>query len=496
MVSCLYCVHPEKWFFTTLLEYRWSYLCRIFLSLAFLFSAFMLALPPASAQVTSAEPEAEMLQTEQVQEEGVQDEMTPDMDLLLREVIFKHPQIAAASARSCRANYSLNIAKARNRPQITGSLEGNSALLSSVDYNDDTEKGRQLRGRAFNKPAYDNAVDVVFSLDKVLWDAGKLNFDISAEEFGYRADVLRREEAVSQLVLDLIGNAANLEYAARRVQHYQTLLKEMAPFVETVEARVEAGVARIELLRQVKITVLDAEFQLRTAENDLRLAEQNVNNQFQISQLDAQQILNFYIQSRTTDITPGNAEEARLVRIYDLEAQRAAAQNQSVSAEVKPQLTLRIDTRLFDVSALGQNYEVIGNIGFRMPLYDGGLNNARKQQTAQSVRESLSQRREEVRNINNEYQRYRKLYTDSIKAREQLSDRFATQKERISSLLTIADRADISILELIRLQSELTSTTVQLERINLDNEILFARRMHLTDQLLPSLGLGKREITC
>lgn len=155
MVSCLYCVHPEKWFFTTLLEYRRSNLCRIFLSLAFLFSAFMLALPPASAQVTSAEPEEEMLQTEQVQEEGEQDEMTPDMDLLLREVIFKHPQIAAASARSCRANYSLNIAKARNRPQITGSLEGNSALLSSVDYNDDTEKGRQLRGRAFNKPAYD-----------------------------------------------------------------------------------------------------------------------------------------------------------------------------------------------------------------------------------------------------------------------------------------------------------------------------------------------------
>lgn len=40
MVSCLYCVHPEKWFFTTLLEYRRSNLCRIFLSLAFLFSAF------------------------------------------------------------------------------------------------------------------------------------------------------------------------------------------------------------------------------------------------------------------------------------------------------------------------------------------------------------------------------------------------------------------------------------------------------------------------
>ena len=138
MVSCLYCVHPEKRFFTTLFnysqaeywqkeywqkEYWQTFLCHIFLSLAFLFSAFMLALPPAFAQVTSAKPEAEMLQTEQVQDEGTQDGDVPDLYLLLRQVIFKHPQIAAASARSCRANYSLNIAKARNWPQVTGSRE-------------------------------------------------------------------------------------------------------------------------------------------------------------------------------------------------------------------------------------------------------------------------------------------------------------------------------------------------------------------------------------
>ena len=43
---------------------------------------------------------------------------------------------------------------------------------------------------------------------------------------------------------------------------------------------------------------------------------------------------------------------------------------------------------------------------------------------------------------------------------------------------------------------ELASTTVQLDRSALDNEILFARKMHYADELLSALGFDKGDVTC
>ena len=353
-------------------------------------------------------------------------------------------KITSASARACYANYSLNVTRAKAAPQLSGTLESNRSLLSSVDYSEAGTDTR-VRDRAFNKTAYNNAVDVVLRLNKPLWDAGKLDYDISADEYNYTANVLRRQEAMSQLLLDLVIATTNLEYANRRLSVYTALVEEMAPHIETIEARVEAGVARFELLRQVKIIALDAEFERRAAENDQFLAQQNLTNQFTVSAQNSTDIFGLFAQNRSRDLFATNAETALTVRIFDLEAQRAAAQNQSIVAEKKPQINLTLDTRFFDLNKFGQEYEVIGGIGLTMPLYDGGANAARQQQTAQSVREALSQRRAEIRNINTEYQRFRQVFADSVEVRKQLQDKKAAQIERKESLLTISDRADVSV---------------------------------------------------
>lgn len=414
---------------------------------------------------------------------------------ILREVILRHPEITSASARACYASYTLNATRAKAAPQLSGTLESNRSVLSSVDYSEAGTDTR-VRERAFNKAAYNNAVDVVLRLNKPLWDAGKLDYDISADEYNYTANLLRRQDAMSRLLLDLVIATTNLEYANRRLSVYTALVEEIAPHIETIEARVEAGVARFELLRQVKIIALDAEFERRAAENDQFLAQQNLTNQFTVSAQNSTDIFGLFAQNRSRDLSLTSAETALTVRIFDLEAQRAAAQNQSIVAEKKPQINLTLDTRFFDLNKFGQEYEVIGGIGLTMPLYDGGANAARQQQTAQSVREALSQRRAEIRNINTEYQRFRQVFADSVEVRKQLQEKKAAQIERKESLLTISDRADVSVLELISLMVELASTAVQLDRSALDNEILFARKMHYADELLSALGFDKGDVTC
>lgn len=414
---------------------------------------------------------------------------------ILREVILRHPEITSASARACYASYTLNATRAKAAPQLSGTLESNRSVLSSVDYSEAGTDTR-VRERAFNKAAYNNAVDVVLRLNKPLWDAGKLDYDISADEYNYTANLLRRQDAMSRLLLDLVIATTNLEYANRRLSVYTALVEEIAPHIETIEARVEAGVARFELLRQVKIIALDAEFERRAAENDQFLAQQNLTNQFTVSAQNSTDIFGLFAQNRSRDLSLTSAETALTVRIFDLEAQRAAAQNQSIVAEKKPQINLTLDTRFFDLNKFGQEYEVIGGIGLTMPLYDGGANAARQQQTAQSVREALSQRRAEIRNINTEYQRFRQVFADNVEVRKQLQDKKAAQIERKESLLTISDRADVSVLELISLMVELASTAVQLDRSALDNEILFARKMHYADELLSALGFDKGDVTC
>ena len=414
---------------------------------------------------------------------------------ILREVILRHPEITSASARACYASYTLNATRAKAAPQLSGTLESNRSVLSSVDYSEAGTDTR-VRERAFNKAAYNNAVDVVLRLNKPLWDAGKLDYDISADEYNYTANLLRRQDAMSRLLLDLVIATTNLEYANRRLSVYTALVEEIAPHIETIEARVEAGVARFELLRQVKIIALDAEFERRAAENDQFLAQQNLTNQFTVSAQNSADIFGLFAQNRSRDLSLTSAETALTVRIFDLEAQRAAAQNQSIVAEKKPQINLTLDTRFFDLNKFGQEYEVIGGIGLTMPLYDGGANAARQQQTAQSVREALSQRRAEIRNINTEYQRFRQVFADSVEVRKQLQEKKAAQIERKESLLTISDRADVSVLELISLMVELASTAVQLDRSALDNEILFARKMHYADELLSALGFDKGDVTC
>lgn len=90
---------------------------------------------------------------------------------ILREVILRHPEITSASARACYASYTLNATRAKAAPQLSGTLESNRSVLSSVDYSEAGTDTR-VRERAFNKAAYNNAVDVVLRLNKPLWDAG------------------------------------------------------------------------------------------------------------------------------------------------------------------------------------------------------------------------------------------------------------------------------------------------------------------------------------
>ena len=160
----------------------------------------------------------------------------------------------------------------------------------------------------------------------------------------------------------------------------------------------EAGVNRLSDLRVIKVMLLDHEISQTQVQRQLVLIEADLKQRFKLDFKSALPLMVAYRAQKPDAINVIDSMTTREVRQLDYELSSARMELERLQSERKSRLSATLDTTFFDADSFSQEYEVAGSLQFSLPLYDGGSNQARQQETQWRSRGINSERDNTIRN--------------------------------------------------------------------------------------------------
>ena len=284
--------------------------------------------------------------------------------------IYNHPAVAVQRSQACQALSQVDLAKADIRPQLSARLVGGSSLSSHIER-------RETHVRRFD----DREIDGVLTLEQTLYDWGISDAGIGIAQNSHQAAILGIALEMDRIAADILSIMLSQQELVVVDRLYRGHRQDIDDLAAQVEASVEAGIGRLSDLRIVKVMQLDAEIAHIQAERQMELLRADLQQRFELDFVSAAPLIAAYRQARPEEVPVLDSTRTREVKRLDYELASSALELQRLKAERKPSFTAIVDTTLFDVDSFSQEYEIAGRLQFRMPLYDGGSNAARQQET-------------------------------------------------------------------------------------------------------------------
>lgn len=303
------------------------------------------------------------------------------------DAIATHPSVQAFRSQVCQARSQIDLANADLLPQISGRLVGGSSLSSHIEK-------RETNARRFD----DREIDAVISVNQKLYDWGIARAGADIAENNRQSALLGVQIEQDRIAADIISTMMTHAELVAHDRLYDQHRQEIDNLAMQIQAGVEAGVNRLADLRVIKVLQLDHEIAQTQVQRQLALIEDDLKQRFK---LDFKSSLPLYVAFRAhkpDDILIIDSMTTREVRRLDYELSSARLEIQRLQSERKPQLSATLDTTFFDADSYSQEYEMAGRLQFSLPLYDGGSNKARQQETEWRRRGITSERDNTVRN--------------------------------------------------------------------------------------------------
>jgi len=386
--------------------------------------------------------------------------------------VVSHPNVAAARANICSAASNFDLAESRQYPQVSVDLQGGSTLSSNI-------KRRETLSRRFD----DDAIDAVVRVNQVLYDWGVIDADKQIALNDAAAQRLSMQIQIDRVAADIVDLAMRIAENHDLAVLYEGYAKDLAPIGAQVEAGVNAGVMRIGDLRAYKVIELDAQIQLTLANRQIDLNEAELSNRFALDADTAVALLGRFRLARPETPPSISSETIREIRRLDFEIQSNTTQIGKLEAEKKPQFTGQFNTTFFDIDGFSREYEMVGQVRFSMPLYDGGSNEARQAEATWQGRslnnerdDLIRQHRNQVENVIETLRQSRERYAANSEKMTELEDRLEEAEARQGQ--TESDPLSVTRLmeQIAELEAEQISLSYQIEGALLRG-VFFADRL-------------------
>ncbi len=408
--------------------------------------------------------------------------------------LFSHPALQAGRARTCQALYRLGLNKAEAKPQVSGSISGQRKLFGHYKDSNNTDKDRaETRGASEHEL---DVYDVEVRLRHKLWDWNVTNNRIRAEQLAHEAERLRLDLNLSEQLLQLLSFSIRLHLFSNVVSLNQQTVADLTPHIEAIEAQGEAGFVRLAEVRRARLLLLDAEIALKEAENSLQQTREGLQTRFRLSEEDALDLLDQFLVVRPQALMSKPIETLKSVEAIELQVRQSVHDIEAIDAELLPVLDLNIDGTIFDIADFESEYEVLGQLSFSMPLYDGGSNKARLSEASWRLRELGQDKRRQLQDVENELVDILQQYNDTIEVMHDLQDRAQAGEERLESLLALAASAEVQRISIAEAYLERRSTQERLMNNQASLELLRANNLHQLDELNPLLNMNVGDGTC
>ena len=322
----------------------------------------------------------------------------PPLPTKLRQAVLLDPQVAEASARACQMAHRLGLARNKGRPQVSASITGSRQLVGRIKKISqgrtilDGNRIRQIppphyaeeirrsgaHTREFDHHEKNNIYDGKVSVRHTFLDWGQqsnLNearrLALEAARIGARG--LMRERSHELLRLALLLRRAEDVIAVRKAGY-----AAVQADVESVRARVEAGVGRVAELREAQLVALDQEIAINRVEAERDQIRERMIAEFDIDETDAHQLVQTFMSRRPVNL-PVLQAGTMLAEIVPAEAEylvRAQVLPQNVK-DVQPGQIARISLAAYDPSRYGVIMGVVRQVASNttqpenaMPFYE------------------------------------------------------------------------------------------------------------------------------
>ena len=191
-----------------------------------------------------------------------------------------------------------------------------------------------------------------------------------------------------------------------------------------------------------------------------------------------------------------DSTRTREVKRLDYELASAALELQRLKAERKPSFTAFVDTTLFDVDSFSQEYEIAGRLQFRMPLFDGGSNAARQQETRWRSRGIGNDRDNLIRNHQSQTEQVLNQIKRLMGDLEKNTAKIAELDLQVEAAKAREGQVESNPLAMTNLLNDRFQLILAQETLSKEIEMERLRGLFFADALGSTLNLTPGKISC
>lgn len=427
----------------------------------------------------------------------------------LKQKILLDPKVEEARARVCQMVHRLGLAKAGARPQLSASISGSRQIVGRIKrdpsasglFRRTTPQQQEIHEsgahrREFNHRQENNIYDGKLTLRHRVIDWGQNRNRIEAGKLRHEVARIDAVGVLGERSHEVLRLALVLERLNAVIDVHQTNFDLVKREVDAVRARFEAGAGRLSDLREAQLVALDQEILINRAMAERDQVVEHLETEYDFRVEEAADLAVVFFLNRPVDLTILPADRTDKAHALRLRIRQVDYEAAEIRGSRYPQFDAVIEGTIFDMTDYEDEYEVVGKLEMKVPLYDGGTARARLRETAWRSRELRSSIDALVRVHDREMeglaQRFTQLQreeTEALARRDELRARYRSLRERQGQTVS-------SPLAVARLQAEIGGALARLTEIRSDREIVRARALFVAEQLDVILGLSLEESSC
>ena len=436
--------------------------------------------------------------------------MLPDH---IRRALFLDPRVAEAEARVCQAVHRLGLSRANARPQITGSITGGRRLAGRIKkdpgsdvgtfgqklYRTPEEKEIHESGahrRDYNYKEKDNIYDVGVALRYTFLDWGQTKSSIAAKRLEHEVARIDARQILGKRSYELLSIGLRLRLLDNVLQASRDNAAVVAEQIDIVRARVDAGAGRVSELREARLIALDLEIEINRLDAQRAILIDQLATDFELEPADAELVVTSFWFRRPVELAVLPADRTDKAHALRLRMQVVVHEEKQIRGSRYPKLDGVLDGTVFDVTDYKDEYELVGKLEMRMPLYDGGAAKARLRETSWRNRELKSGLESLYREHDREMERLSRQFNDLQREDREARARLSELEQRMQSLLAVQGKTVASPLQIAQLQVEIGRARSRLIELEVETENVRANALLLAEQLDEVLAIRIGENRC
>jgi len=307
--------------------------------------------------------------------------------------------VAGAVSADVVANSSFLLTKVGEHPDVVE--KKNQALLKGLRIREMVaEDGLQINLSTKSKLSIigeysDNAqritdrdrsyIDGVVTAQKVLYDFGRSEFDISSEKRREKAAQLEYIDVYEQTMRSLLALSIDVARLEGQITSLDRTIGVAAKSIEELEFRFSSGVGTVVDVRRAQLLSLDLETERKSAYREHALKLKALNEEFNLSSEEIRLVFDvvqgLVVEEDEVAVSLLNGHEVgseRSLGRINHEKSALRSQIKSLRAAEQPQLSGVLTGVAYDVTRGVDEYELYGGVNLSMPLFDSGLSSSKK----------------------------------------------------------------------------------------------------------------------